>query len=162
MAIQNATYGQASAYLLGASGGVVGVVLLFALNFPHQTVLLFLVVPIPAWLLGVLIVGNDLLGAVQQTDNVAYTAHLTGAAIALLYYRTGWTLGRILPGRLSLKSFKPRPRLRVHDPDKREEKATQEVDDILRKIQTQGQDSLTKKERRILEEASRRYQDKHR
>ncbi len=159
---QNAAYGQAAAIVVGASGGVVGVVLLFALNFPHRTILLFLVLPIPAWLLGVLVVGSDLLGAINQTGNVAYTCHLAGAAIAFVYYRTGWSLGRLLPRRFSLKSLKPRPKLRVHEPDEKEDKVSQQVDEILQKIQTHGQDSLTKKERQILEDASRRYQKKHR
>ena len=68
----------------------------------------------------------------------------------------------MLPRNFSLKSLKPKPRLRVHDPDEYEEEVGQQVDEILRKIQEQGQDSLTAKERRILEQASRRYQQKHR
>ena len=38
--------------LLGASGAVTGIVLLYALNFPHRTLLLFFVIPMPAWVLG--------------------------------------------------------------------------------------------------------------
>ena len=37
-----------------------------------------------------------------------------------------------------------------------------QVDEILRKIQEHGKDSLTPKEQRTLEEASRRYQEKYR
>ena len=34
--------------MYGASGAVTGVVLLFALNFPHRTILLFFVLPVPS------------------------------------------------------------------------------------------------------------------
>jgi hypothetical protein len=47
----------------------------------------------------------------------------------------------------------------VLDPDSVETESTDSrVDDILRKIQEHGQDSLTRAERRILEEASKEYQ----
>ena len=110
----------------------------------------------------VLLILLDLNGAFDSRDSVAYTCHLGGAAFAFLYFRTGWHLGRLLPGMPSLKKLKPRPRLRVHDPDKHEQNLSQQVDQILKKIQEKGQDSLSKKERKILEEASRRYQQKHR
>jgi hypothetical protein len=56
-----------------------------------------------------------------------------------------------------LPTFRRRPPLRVLDPDY--EDATEDaVDNILRKIREHGQDSLTRQERRILEEASREYQ----
>ena len=40
---------------IGASGAIAGVVVLYALNFPRRTLLLFFVIPMPAWLCGVLI-----------------------------------------------------------------------------------------------------------
>ncbi|HID74645.1 MAG TPA: rhomboid family intramembrane serine protease [Planctomycetaceae bacterium] len=150
-----------AANLVGASGAVTGVVILFALNFPHRTVLLMFVIPIPAWLLGVLYVLADLAGATGWTRNqdVAYMVHLAGAGFALLYYRFHWNLTRRLP----LAWFKRRPRLRVHHPNgSKRDDLSQEVDRILEKIHREGEESLTRKERRILETASRRYQERHR
>jgi hypothetical protein len=51
----------------------------------------------------------------------------------------------------------------VHDPweqneDEENDPTDDQVDDILRKIREHGQDSLTRRERHILEEASREYQ----
>jgi hypothetical protein len=52
-----------------------------------------------------------------------------------------------------------RPKLRVLDPDTLDRESTESrVDEILKKIQEHGQDSLTRSERRILEQASREYQ----
>ena len=49
--------------MYGASGAIAGVVVLYALNFPHRMILLFFVIPMPAWVFGVLVVGLDIFGA---------------------------------------------------------------------------------------------------
>ena len=150
---------------LGASGAIAGIVVLYAFNFPHRTLLLFFVIPIPAWLLGVLIVVLDMWGASGQggPSNVAYSMHLAGAAFALLYYQLGWNLTRLTSGGFSWLSFRRRPRLRVHTPDDAPESdLSAEVDRILEKIYREGEAGLTAKERKILETASREYQQKKR
>jgi len=152
--------------MLGASGGIMAVTLLFCLNFPHEVILIMDVIPIPAWLLGIVYVGQDLFGAMgrhtQGDTNVAFTAHLGGALFALVYFQAGWRLERLLPTNFSLASLKPKPRLRVVDPDSPEPSMEERVDEILKKIQEQGRDSLTREERRILEEASQKFQRRRR
>ena len=178
--------------LLGASGAITGVVMLFALNFPKQTVLLFFVIPMPAWILGVMLVVFNIfgMGGVAGEPNVAYGVHLAGAGFALAYYQFRWNISRLADRWIPKDLFKNRPKLRVHDPgddygdsggrasqdefsparpnrselrqhakDQRNEK---EVDRILAKIHTQGADSLTSKERRTMEAASRRLRDRKR
>lgn len=155
--------GQAA--MLGASGGIVAVLILFCLNFPHQTVFLGFLFPIPAWVFAILLVGQDLLFAVQRNpdDNVAYLAHLGGALFAFVYFRGKWRLTNWLPaqGKWKLPRLRRRPKLRVLDPTAEpdnDDAGETEVDDILRKIREHGQDSLTRRERRILEQASKEYQ----
>jgi membrane associated rhomboid family serine protease len=147
--------------LVGASGGVVAVVFLWIFHFPTRPIYIWFVIPVPGWVCGVLFVLLDVLGA-SSNDNVAHVAHLAGALFAFIYYRSGWNLGRLLPasrgGRWSLSSFKMRPKLRVHDPDEHEADLNTQVDQILEKISREGEASLTKKERKTLEEASKRYQ----
>lgn len=176
-AVANAAMGLANPPLLyGASGAVTGVIILFALNYPHRTVLLFFFLPAPAWVLGVFLIVHNVLGTFNQTgSNVAFSVHLVGAAFAYLYFRLGWNLGRLTPAgfRLRLPRAARRPRLRVHDPDadadfdpdadadsapSPDDELTEEVDRILAKIHRQGEASLTRKERRTLETASREYQ----
>jgi membrane associated rhomboid family serine protease len=150
---------------IGASGGVTAVVILFALNFPYRTVLFMFFLPMPMWVAAVIFVVLDALGAMRVRDagNVAFTAHLGGALFAFLYYHFRWRLENLVPSRLSLHRLRPRPKLRVHDPDAAEEDSTdRRVDEILKKIQEQGQDSLTYGERRVLERASREYQKRKR
>jgi membrane associated rhomboid family serine protease len=147
---------------LGASGGVTAVVILFAFNFPYRTVLFMFFLPMPMWVAAVLFVGVDVLGAVNRSGNVAFTAHLGGALFAFLYYQWGGRLERLLPDRSIVKRLRPGPKLRVHAPDDDGESTDSRVDEILKKIQEHGQDSLTRSERRVLEQASREYQKRRR
>lgn len=151
--------------LIGASGGVAAVVILFALNYPHQTVLFMFVLPMPMWVLALLFVGYDAFGALHRSDppdHVAFTAHLGGALFAFIYYKARWRLERFLPGGDLLKRLKPKPKLRVHDPDSTNDSTEAQVDEILKKIQEHGRASLTRQERQILEDASKQYQKKRR
>jgi membrane associated rhomboid family serine protease len=85
---------------LGASGGVFGVLLAFAVLFPHSRVmLLFPPIPMKAWVLVTVYAVIELTSGVLGTgEGVAHFAHLggmLGAAIVLLAigYR-----GRVQPG----------------------------------------------------------------
>lgn len=146
---------------LGASGGIAGLVALFALNWPHRQVLLFFVIPMPMWVAAVLGLLMDMRGAINRTGDVAFTAHLGGALFGLLYFYLGWSLKEFVPENWG----RSRPRLRVHAPEERgageeDDELAARVDEILRKIQEQGQDSLSWNERRILEQASRAAREK--
>ncbi|MEE8451465.1 MAG: rhomboid family intramembrane serine protease [Thermoguttaceae bacterium] len=148
-------------HLIGASGAVSGVVILFVLNYPKQTLILFPIpIPIKAWIIGVLLVVGNVWGAFENKSNVAFSVHLVGIAFAYVYFRNRWNLSRLTPGRFSLSKLKPRPRLRIHDPTDDEVAMSKEVDRILEKIHTQGEASLTRKERRTLENASRQYKER--
>jgi membrane associated rhomboid family serine protease len=152
---------QVNAAMLGASGAVTAIVVMFCLNFPHQVLYVWGVLPIPAWLLGVFWIGGDLFGALgnRQGDDtkVAFTCHIGGALFALAYFQLGWRFERLLPSGSTLKRLQPRPKLKVHDPESAEDTESA-VDEILKKIQEHGRDSLTRRERKVLEDASREYQ----
>ena len=144
--------------LVGASGGVMALMILFVFHFPRRIFYIWGILPLPAWALGVMYVVFDLFGVANQGGQVAHVAHLAGAAFGFIYFQTGMNLGRMIPRRLSTSMFRLRPRLRVHDPTHESRDLNQKVDEILEKISREGEASLTKQERRTLEEASRRYQ----
>lgn len=78
---------------VGASGGVFGVLLAFALYFPHQRItLLFPPIPMPAWLFVTLYGVLELVMGVTGTQaGVAHFAHLggmLGGALVIAYWRT--------------------------------------------------------------------------
>ncbi|MDO4569928.1 MAG: rhomboid family intramembrane serine protease [Planctomycetia bacterium] len=80
---------------IGASGAVSAVIILFAWNFPHEKLLFMMFIPMPAWLVGVIIIGIDIMGTQSEKSNIAHSVHLAGAAFACVYYLmnirfTGW------------------------------------------------------------------------
>ena len=148
--------------VIGASGAIAGIMAVYIFHFPHRQFLLFFVIPVPAWLLGVGYLAWDFFGEVAPGagDNVAHLCHLAGAFFGVLYYRTGWCLASLIPQKWSLSGLRRRTKLRVHreQDDGPDEPVTQQrVDELLAKISREGESSLTDKERRELEEASRRY-----
>ena len=156
-----ATGGQS--VMVGASGAVSGVVMLFIFMYPKVKVLLMGIIPMPAWLLGVLLIGMDLSRAFAPESHIAWQAHLGGAAFGALYWQMKWNLrwlGSWLGGEAGTSGggigsvFKSRPKLKVHRPEAKFEKLKSEADVVLEKINTQGEQSLTRRERKILNQYS--------
>jgi membrane associated rhomboid family serine protease len=154
----------------GASGGVTAAIVLFCLLHPRATLFANFIFPVPAWVIGILTVAGDLHGSISKsalTGGVAYDVHLVGAALALGYWYFGWNFGQ-LPGadgyRQLVRSVrrwgKPKPPLRVHDPEHYYEDLDAQADRLLQKVHDHGQESLTVQERRILEDYSRRTRQK--
>jgi rhomboid-like protein len=75
---------------LGASGAVSGVILLFALLFPTQKILMFGFIPVPAIIGGLIFIGLDLWGLWAQAEGgglpIGHGAHLGGAFTGIFYY----------------------------------------------------------------------------
>ena len=150
--------------LYGASGAIAGVVVLYALNFPHRTLLLFFVIPIPAWLLGVL-TGRPAICSGRAGESAGRTWRTPStwpAPLSRLFTTSGgWNLTRLTPARIPWPSFRRKPRLRIHKPEQEPgSDLSAEVDRILEKIYREGEASLSAKERKTLETASREYQRK--
>ena len=77
---------------VGASGGIFGLLLAYAMYFPHRTVVLLIPpIPMPAWLFVTLYGLLELyLGVTGTQEGVAHVAHLggmLGAWILILYWR---------------------------------------------------------------------------
>jgi membrane associated rhomboid family serine protease len=84
---------------IGASGGVFGVLLAFAMYFPRQTIVLLIPpIPMPAWLFVTLYGALELfLGVSGMEVNVAHFAHLggmLGAWLLIQYWRGRPPFGR--------------------------------------------------------------------
>ena len=161
----------AAAGTIGASGGVLGLVILFACYYPHQEILLMFVIPIKAWVVAVFYIAMDLWGAFGMISgsgagaNTAFTVHLAGAGFGLLYFFQRWSLSWLklealsdLPNRMRQRSR--RMKLKIHDPDKKLHQEAEEADRILAKIHESGESSLTASERKTLERYSRRQRQK--
>ena len=72
---------------IGASGAIFGVLLAYALYFPHRTILFMFVFPLPAKVFVVLIGAIALYSAVGGGGGIAHTAHLGGLAAGYVYLK---------------------------------------------------------------------------
>ncbi|MDD2709956.1 MAG: rhomboid family intramembrane serine protease [Verrucomicrobiae bacterium] len=155
------------ALLMGSSGAVYSVTLAFAALFPARaiTVLLFFVLPVTLlarhWAL--VAVGISLIFSLSSPScGVGHLAHLGGMAVGWIGIRLmngGWRLPRLrwpwrkgspgAAGPLSRIQVMPTPYAQQHF-------MTEKIDPILDKIAERGIQSLSKEERRALEEAKDR------
>jgi membrane associated rhomboid family serine protease len=90
LVVQNAT--QTGGPVIGASGGVFGLLLAFAWYFPRQKLILLPIpIPMPAWLFVTLYgVAELIFGVIGAEAGVAHFAHLggmLGGALSILYWR---------------------------------------------------------------------------
>lgn len=152
-------------WTIGASGAVMCVFVMFTMWYPKVKLYLFGVIGVKAqWLLlGVL--GYDFLGLIGVTPalfssegaSIGHAAHLGGAVFGFLYIRTdmnltGWW--NQFAGRKQAKSIN-RPELKVFNPGSQPEvNIAGRMDQILDKITSEGEASLTERERRFLKQAS--------
>lgn len=76
-----------SAFNLGASGAVNSVTAMSVLLFPHSTLLIFGLLPMPAWVAGSLFISKDAYAwLTDRRDGVGHFAHLSGALCGGLYF----------------------------------------------------------------------------
>ncbi|MEK6555780.1 MAG: rhomboid family intramembrane serine protease [Bdellovibrionota bacterium] len=75
---------------LGASGALTGIIMVFALIYPKEKLLLFGLVPLPAIFGALLFIGLDIWGLVAQAGGgglpIGHGAHLGGSFAGLVYY----------------------------------------------------------------------------
>jgi membrane associated rhomboid family serine protease len=132
---------------LGASGAISGLLIVFALYFPHQKILLFFAIPIPALFAALAFIGLDVWGLVAQGHGgglpIGHGAHLGGALAGVLMYFA------------YLRSAHPGPpaharRSAVGVPALTEDEA-REFERIRIKVESQGPHALTPKEQAFLQ-----------
>jgi membrane associated rhomboid family serine protease len=145
----------------GASGAVTTVTILYCLHFPKRTILLMMILPVPAWVVGVLIVGGNMMMMFSSAAPVAFDVHLVGAVFAIAYFKFGWRVSAWVPG-LRLPKVNRSSKLKIHDPKEDYTDLDVEGDRLLQKVSNEGMDSLTRAEQRKLEAYSRRMKQKHR
>jgi membrane associated rhomboid family serine protease len=82
------TSGMYDAPVVGASGAVYGIILAWAILFPHRQVLFMFVFPLPARVFAAIFGGIAFLSAASgRGGNVAHVAHLGGMVFGWLYLK---------------------------------------------------------------------------
>ena len=149
--------GNPPASLVGASGAVSAVVVLFIFYFPNQKIYLWGVLGMPAWAIGVMMLVVNLFYALDSSSGVAWEAHAAGALFGFLYFKQRWNFsGLNIPDGMSNR-IRGTGGLKIHNPESGggpSEKLKQQADEILEKINQQGEASLTSRERKTLQRYS--------
>lgn len=164
--------------VLGASGGVYGLLAAYGLIFRQRKLLLLGIVPIRAGTLA-LIFGLFALwsGVAQGQESIAHFAHLGGmlTGVLLLYGRPGLKTIRLWWHRQRMQSYAARAEARPRESEAAPEDKpapqnkgsefptarmdrdaiNRSVDRLLEKVSRGGMDSLSPEERRYLDKASR-------
>ncbi len=72
-------------FLMGASGVIYAILLLYAVSFPRSTIYFWGIIPIPAPILVVVYTIFELISQFSASSNIAHYAHLAGFGFAYLY-----------------------------------------------------------------------------
>ena len=153
-----------SAAIIGASGGVFGVFLGFAMYWPRERVFIFGILPMEAWVLVTIMTVMALFGGFTSArGGIAHFAHLGGflgafgylkyldrASPARRFKRRAASVPRQSGGsdRANLERWSRIPRESMHEVNRAE------VDRLLEKVRTDGASSLTQSERECLDRFS--------
>ena len=147
-----------STFALGASAGVLSIVVATATLLPEYPIQLFLFGTVRLKYIALISVVIDLL-SITGSNSGGHLAHIGGALFGFLYIK-------YIYGKISLPTwieniFKNKSKLKVHytsnqkNATKFNEPSQEDIDMILDKISKSGYDSLSKKEKDILFKASK-------
>ena len=152
--------GMADVPIVGASGGVFGVLLACAVLFPQFRLILFLF-PVPIRFACVVIFGIMGVVVLQAAATGRFSprfwsevAHLGGAAAAACWI---WALPKLRGAAAEARGRRNRGAWERKLRKRAEEQA--EIDRILAKIHDAGLGSLSEREKKILREATRKQQE---
>jgi membrane associated rhomboid family serine protease len=165
--------------VIGASAGVCGMIAIFCSLHPMEelrTWMYFLPITIRAWFFLLCLTGISFFGTVVPFNNIAHAAHLGGILTGMTYIRWGSALlGRFSGWRPLQNRDRKRELVRAANvrgqpwrrgpaksarPLPPEEFMSKEVDPILDKISAHGMQSLTERERKVLDAARRKIADR--
>ncbi len=163
------SYLYGSSLVIGASGAVFGIMVSFAYLFPSAPIMLLFLPPIQARFLVAGLIAFDVI-FLGSGDGIARLVHLGGAGAGYLLIKAhyeGKDLARYVRpieqifkggGKKEKKKRSPRNKkmYAVADVEVIEETDQEELDRILEKISKQGYDGLTKEEKKILFELSKK------
>ncbi|TDY72240.1 rhomboid family intramembrane serine protease [Leptospira meyeri] len=150
-------FGFPQGLVVGASASIYGLLVAYAMTWPNRELLVFLIFPMRAKYFVMIVM---LMVLFAQGERVAHFAHLGGAigGFFLMKVYTGWKkkVGSLPTWSLS-RYLQKRRFMRYQEEMAKRENAKTKVDELLEKISKNGMDSLSRSERKFLNEASQKY-----
>ncbi len=146
--------------LVGASGAIYGLLIAAIIFFPHIRVVL-IIFPMPIRVFGLIVAGILFIRLISPgtVENLGgEICHVAGAAagVGALYAWRMMPRIRLGAGRRAMQTGAWQRKLEL------EQEEQDEVDRILAKVSESGLQSLTRRERRVLAEATQRQQERDR
>jgi membrane associated rhomboid family serine protease len=136
--------------LVGASGAIYGMLAAGAILFPNLLVYVMFVFPIPLKILAPILALISFLGVIGGPNAGGQAAHLAGMAAGAVYV--------LWPRWKQHIADRPRRPIKWESEINRRRIFQAEVDRILDKVHKSGIASLTRKEKKTLQQASRQHQ----
>ena len=103
---------------VGASGAIYGLLVAFAMTYPHRPIYLYMLFPIPARVFVLIIGAISFMSSVQETSGgVAHATHLGGLVVGYLYLagQRGGVISSLRSQWLRWRMARLRKRFEVHD-----------------------------------------------
>ena len=155
--------------VVGASAAVYGVLLGFAMLWPHERIYIWGILPVPAWLLAGLLVFGSLYAGINPSSQsrTAHFAHLGGLAFGFVFLKWwDWKKGKgkrdfqkkmappvassgLVGDRMAVSRWKGIRVETMHELNR------EEVERLLEKVRASGASSLTTAEREFLDRMAR-------
>lgn len=134
---------------IGASGAIYGILTAFAIIFPDTLIYVYFIFPIKAKYMVILMGFISFLSGISGTEpGISHFGHLGGIVAGYIYLKYDIIIEKLLNSADYLFSKIRKKNKRVYTID--------EIDRILDKILIEGVDSLTEKEKKIMDEYTRK------
>ncbi|WCL48677.1 rhomboid family intramembrane serine protease [Leptospira sp. GIMC2001] len=141
--------------VLGASGGVYGAMLAYAMVWPNRELLVMGIIPMKA---KYFILIPMVLIFFSQSEHIAHAAHAGGLAGGFLFVKFFDRFRNYFNWSFSPSRYLQRRRMRKYQEEmEMRTNAKEKVDELLEKISKQGMNSLSRKEKNFLNTASKEY-----
>jgi len=139
-----------SGQLVGASGAIYGMLAAGAVLYPNMRVYFMGFFPIPMKALAIILAAMSLLGVIGGENAGGQAAHLAGLAAGAVYM--------LWPRWQQAKNERRPTRVKWESKINQQRTFQADIDKILDKVHNEGISSLTRKEKKMLREATKREQ----
>ncbi|TGN16811.1 rhomboid family protein [Leptospira ilyithenensis] len=143
--------------VMGASGGIFGLLVAYAIMWPNREILFMMIFPLRAKFFVMILM---LMIVFAQGGRAAHMAHLGGAIAGFILMKlyTGWKDNSSKGSSWSLSRYLQKRRFQRYQEEMyNRENAKKRVDDLLEKISREGMNSLSRSEKKFLNDASQKY-----